>query len=67
MELKDGNKQVLTSSVVGEEDETLCYQLDCLYRAFQFYYGSFENIFQVSSSFHQSTLPQTKESLAFSC
>jgi len=38
---------VLTSSNIGEEDDTLCYQLEVLYRAFRFYNGSFPDVFEL--------------------
>jgi hypothetical protein len=47
--------QVLTSTIVGEEDATLAYQLEALYRAFRFYNGSFADVFEVSVSAHTHT------------
>jgi len=46
-EADDGVSQVLTSSAMGEEDATLAYQLEALYRAFRFYNGSFADVFEV--------------------
>jgi hypothetical protein len=55
--------QVLTSTIVGEEDATLAYQLEALYRAFRFYNGSFADVFEVSVSDHTHTHHRTRTHL----
>jgi len=41
--------QVLTSNAVGEEDATLMYQLETLYKAFRFYNGSIADVMVVEA------------------